>query len=113
MTAQDLINRYPDAKAAGLVLWTGDGRILIGLQRRQGKWSEPGGKRLPGESVIACAQRELREEAELMEVDLSPASKCKQAAAASDNNLNVETALIVKKNNKGVQEASPMEKKIG
>ena len=57
-----MADRFPEAKAAGAVLWNGNGELLIGLQRRQGKWSEPGGKRLPGESVSACARRELREE---------------------------------------------------
>ena len=51
--------RFPDAKAAGLVLWRNDG-FLVGLQK--GKFSEPGGKKMQGESAIACAKRELNEE---------------------------------------------------
>ena len=58
---------FPDAKAAGVVLWNSNGEFLIGLQRRQGKWAEPGGKRFPGESVMICAKRELREETGLDE----------------------------------------------
>jgi len=56
-------DRFPDAKAAGVVLWSGSGGFLVGYQpQKKGKWSEPGGKRLPGESVVTCAKRELREE---------------------------------------------------
>ena len=51
--------RFPDAKAAGVVLWN-NGGFLVGLQK--GKWSEPGGKKLQGESAMACAKRELHEE---------------------------------------------------
>ena len=54
---------FPEAKAAGVVLWNSNGEFLIGYQsQKNGKWSEPGGKRLLGESTIACAKRELREE---------------------------------------------------
>ena len=54
---------FPDAKAAGVVLRNANGEFLIGYQpQKKGKWSEPGGKRLPGESVMNCAKRELREE---------------------------------------------------
>ena len=56
-------DRFPDAKAAGVVLWNENGEFLIGYQpQKKGKWSEPGGKRLPGESVVTCAKRELFEE---------------------------------------------------
>ena len=56
-------DRFPEAKAAGVVLWTEEGTILIGYQpQKKGKWSEPGGKRPRGESVVTCAKRELREE---------------------------------------------------
>ena len=59
---------FPDAKAAGVVLWNANGEFLIGYQpQKQGKWSEPGGKRFPGESVMTCAKRELREETGLDE----------------------------------------------
>ena len=63
---------FPEAKAAGVVLWTEEGTILVGYQPQKRKWSEPGGKRLPGESVRACVERELREEtvlAEGLEID--------------------------------------------
>ena len=65
-------DRFPEAKAAGVVLWTEEGTILVGYQPQKRKWSEPGGKRLPGESVRACVERELREEtvlAEGLEID--------------------------------------------
>ena len=52
-------DRFPDAKAAGVVLWNNDG-FLVGLQK--GKLSEPRGKKRQGESAIACAKRELNEE---------------------------------------------------
>ena len=58
-------DRFPDAKAAGVVLWNGDA-ILIGYQPQTRKWSEPGGKKLNGESAAACAKRELREETGLL-----------------------------------------------
>ena len=35
--------------------------------RKKAKWFEPGGKRFPGESVMTCAKRELREETGLDE----------------------------------------------
>ena len=58
-----MADRFPDAKAAGVVLWNANGEFLVGYQpQKRGKWSEPGGKRLPGESVMNCAKRELREE---------------------------------------------------
>ena len=54
---------FPDAKAAGVDIWNSSGEFLIGYQpQKKGKWSEPGGKRFPGESVMTCAKRELREE---------------------------------------------------
>lgn len=56
-------DRFPDAKAAGVVLRNANGEFLIDCQpQKKGKWSEPGGKRFPGESVMNCAKRELREE---------------------------------------------------
>ena len=59
---------FPDAKAAGVVLWNSNGEFLIGYQpQKRGQWSEPGGKRFPGESVMTCAKRELREETGLDE----------------------------------------------
>ena len=59
---------FPDAKAAGVVLWNSHGEFLIGYQpQKRAKWSEPGGKRFPGESVMTCAKRELREETGLDE----------------------------------------------
>ena len=60
---------FPDAKAAGVVLWNSNGEFLIGYQpqKKKGKWSEPGGKRFPGESVMTCAKRELHEETGLDE----------------------------------------------
>jgi ADP-ribose pyrophosphatase YjhB (NUDIX family) len=45
-----------------------DGRYLLGRRlgrRGHGTWSTPGGVVMPGESVLACAVRELSEETEL------------------------------------------------
>ena len=50
-----------DAKAAGVVLRTQSGKILVGWDPRKQKWSEPGGKRNAGESMQDCAARELLE----------------------------------------------------
>ena len=59
---------FPDAKAAGVVLWNSNGEFLIGYQpQKKGEWSEPGGKRLPGEAIRHCVKRELREETGLDE----------------------------------------------
>ena len=57
---QEVRDPFPDAKAAGVVLWDGHGGFLVGLQNR--KWSEPGSKKMQGESAMACAKRELHEE---------------------------------------------------
>ncbi len=50
--------------AAGVIVRTGD--VLACQRRADGhhplKWEFPGGKAEPGESIIACLQRELREE---------------------------------------------------
>jgi MOSC domain-containing protein YiiM len=46
-----------------------DGRYLLGrrvARRGQGTWSTPGGTVLPGESVLACALRELSEETDMV-----------------------------------------------
>ena len=60
-----------DAKAAGVVLWTQSGKILVGWDPRKHKWSEPGGKRNAGESLQDCAARELLEGTGLRAEDVS------------------------------------------
>ena len=57
-------------RAAGLVLWTDDGKILVGRGATTGEWSEPGGKLERGEATRACASRELYEETRLSADDL-------------------------------------------
>ena len=59
---QEVTDRFPDTKAAGVVLWDEHGGFLVGDQPKTGKWSEPGGKKMVGESAISCAKRELHEE---------------------------------------------------
>ncbi len=61
---------HAGAKAAGLVLWTEDGEILVGRGVTKRDWSEPGGKRERGETARACASRELYEETRLCADDL-------------------------------------------
>lgn len=56
--------------AAGIVLWTNDGRFLVGRGATKQEWSEPGGKRERGETARACASRELHEEMRLSADDL-------------------------------------------
>ena len=62
--------RFLDVAAAGVVLWAADGTILVGWDPIKQKWSLPGGKREHGESVRACATRELYEETQLRAHDL-------------------------------------------
>ena len=58
---------YLNPKAtAGAILLNGTGRVLLGRRGVQpflGFWDIPGGFVEPGESLEACVQRELREEA--------------------------------------------------
>ena len=61
---------HGDTRAAGLVLWTDDGKILVGRGATTGEWSEPGGKLERGEAARACASRELYEETRLSADDL-------------------------------------------
>ena len=61
---------HAGCKAAGVVLWTNDGRILVGRGTTKREWSEPGGKRERGETARACASRELYEEMRLSADDL-------------------------------------------
>ena len=64
---------HAGCKAAGIVLWTNDGRFLVGRGATEREWSEPGGKRERGETARACASRELYEEmrlsADVLEID--------------------------------------------
>ena len=66
---------FPDSAAAGVVLWTAEQTVLVGWDPKDKKWSLPGGKRERGESVRACATRELFEEtglrAEGLQIDWS------------------------------------------
>jgi 8-oxo-dGTP diphosphatase len=51
------------------VIRDGDGRLLLvqrGTEPARGKWSLPGGRVEPGETVEAAAAREVREETGLM-----------------------------------------------
>ena len=59
---QEIADRFPDTKAAGVVLWDEHGGFLVGYQPKTRKWFEPGGKKMVGESAISCAKRELHEE---------------------------------------------------
>ena len=63
-------NRFPDAAAAGVVLWTAERTVLVGWDPNRKAWTLPGGKRERGESTRACAMRELFEEAGLRADDL-------------------------------------------
>ena len=51
----------PDVKAAGVLLWTDDRKIAIGMKPGSG-WMDFGGKLRPGETPKQGAARELREE---------------------------------------------------
>ena len=62
--------RYPDAAAAGVVLWAAGQTSLVGWDPIKQKWSLPGGKRELGESIRACAAREVYEETLLRDHDL-------------------------------------------
>ena len=63
-------NRFPDAAAAGVVLWTAERTVLVGWDPNRKAWTPPGGKWERGESIRACAMRELFEEAGLHADDL-------------------------------------------
>lgn len=64
MTAGD--RRYPDRPIVGVgaVIWRGDEVLLVrrGTPPMQGRWSLPGGGQHVGETVFACAAREVLEE---------------------------------------------------
>ena len=51
-----------DVKGAGVVLWTEEGQMMVGWDRRKRKWSEPGGRRQHNETAEACAARAVEEE---------------------------------------------------
>lgn len=62
-----MTREYPAAPVVGVgvVLFDIDGRVLLvrrGTPPRLGEWSLPGGRQELGESVEACARRELLEE---------------------------------------------------
>jgi 8-oxo-dGTP pyrophosphatase MutT (NUDIX family) len=59
--------------AAMVVLQDTDGRYAVAYSPRRREWGLPGGWREPGESVIECVLREVREETglELAEASLS------------------------------------------
>jgi A/G-specific adenine glycosylase len=51
------------------IIWDGNGRFLITQRPLDGMlgglWEFPGGKRRPGEALLACLQREIREELDI------------------------------------------------
>ena len=72
---------HDDVKAAGVVLWTKDGTVLVGWSKRKQEWSEPGGKRNEDESIEDCARRHLHEEtglrADQLQIDWGEAVQVK------------------------------------
>lgn len=65
---EELHKLYEPIDAAGGVVEDEKGRVL--MMYRHGRWDLPKGKRDPGESMEACALREVREETGLQEIDL-------------------------------------------
>ncbi|GAA1413376.1 NUDIX domain-containing protein [Kitasatospora putterlickiae] len=71
---------------AGVIVPTGDGRVLIGRRTTAGEpptWSLPGGKVDPGESFERTAARELAEEAGIV----LPAEEMRVLAVLLDHEL--------------------------
>lgn len=60
------------ADVALVTCYSGQGEILLGKRRDNGKWSLPGGHLNPGEDAETCAAREFREETGLRLESLSP-----------------------------------------
>lgn len=48
-------------------------RLLLVRHRLRDSWEFPGGKRESGEGLLSCAQRELEEEAGIVDTPLTPA----------------------------------------
>ncbi|MGB8384556.1 MAG: DUF4031 domain-containing protein [Dermatophilaceae bacterium] len=55
-----------EAGAAATVVRDAEGAFLVVRSIQRGTWDCPGGKREPGESVVDCALREVREESGLV-----------------------------------------------
>eukprot|EP00746_Dinoflagellata_sp_MGD_P085542 gnl/MRDRNA2_/MRDRNA2_33856_c0_seq1.p1 gnl/MRDRNA2_/MRDRNA2_33856_c0~~gnl/MRDRNA2_/MRDRNA2_33856_c0_seq1.p1 ORF type:complete len:388 (+),score=42.59 gnl/MRDRNA2_/MRDRNA2_33856_c0_seq1:159-1322(+) len=64
------LQALPGIKAAGVLLWANSKQVVVGWDASLFGWSDFGGKRNFGESVKACAARELREETGLDPDDL-------------------------------------------
>lgn len=67
-----------------VLLWQDD-RLLLGQRintHGDGTWQFPGGRMEPGETVTACAARELREETGLEAGNLTHAGYCNQPCKA-------------------------------
>ena len=66
--ASDTGRKEGRVRAAAAVIER-DGRLLVGLRLKNdsfgGYWEFPGGKLEPGENVVECLRRELREELEV------------------------------------------------
>lgn len=60
--------KFITIKAAGGLVWNIEGQLL--LIKRRGKWDLPKGKVDPGESLVNCAVREVKEETGLKDVTL-------------------------------------------
>jgi 8-oxo-dGTP pyrophosphatase MutT (NUDIX family) len=60
----DLVERFENGTHGGAGAWVydDDGRVLLVRDEGAPGWSDPGGKREPGESFEAAARREVREE---------------------------------------------------
>lgn len=63
--------RVPEAEvfAAMVVLQDADGRYAVVFSPRRDEWGPPGGAREPGETVVECVLREVREETGLVLTD--------------------------------------------
>lgn len=60
---EELVERFEEGYAGGAGAWVydEDGRVLLVKDRGGTGWSDPGGKRQPGESFVETAHRAVRE----------------------------------------------------